>query len=314
MTCSEGGLSIPITPKFSMFSVSSMTATGTFSPSLCGSLRSQIEFRSLQLALTKAEYPLLELAQATSLKDLNFVSDYLASYCSGRLPESSAFLESAELASLISNLDIKIILRNDTSPLDSEIKSQEQIRKDQMIDRIRFAQSWVFYVDALFRKDLLAMRKFASSFDLLREAPHHDIPFSQAVSWGYDGLRTIVFNIFTGFQRLFDQLISLESNSTDQVGDVSFSLQKFMDELVGIRFYFTERSNFWNPHLLTKLSPVYFQSLSSFLRLLKRWVPLLLEFLTAFLGSSKHKEFPSYVQLERDTGEFLIGWNNFLGN
>jgi N-acetyltransferase B complex (NatB) non catalytic subunit len=94
---------------------------------------------SIQLALTRAELPLLEIVELRDSAD--DARRYLDDYFNGLLLESQGYLEADELTKLRDNIDYSLLVSTETC--ERQERLQRAVRRAQLCQRIRVAQAAV---------------------------------------------------------------------------------------------------------------------------------------------------------------------------
>jgi len=94
--------------------------------------------QSTQLALARAEYPILEAE--TKLHSPQDIATYLQTYIAGLVLESQSELSGEQLSQLVDNMDYDLLTRLEEVPGSSEEDQRKRIRRGQYEDRIKRSQ------------------------------------------------------------------------------------------------------------------------------------------------------------------------------
>jgi hypothetical protein len=253
---------------------------------------------------------LLDIANQSSSKPLSAVKQFISDLCERKLQESLPLLEESELHDCISNLDIKIISRIDSSPMDEEIQSQEKERKREMISRVKFAQTFVYLIYYLSQKDLTMVEKLFNRLkQLLQESETEQsgntVPFSQRIDCPV-AFKRIENELLRSFFELFCGLLKNEAGSEEATGDLMTICNSLQQALKDPEEYFTldNDSDFY---------PTQSKALAAFARIVKPWTPLFFQLAQEMVAESKHKGSAEYKALEGKIIEFMTSWDQFTG-
>jgi len=180
--------------------------------------------KSLQLAVTKAELPLLEIVQKRV--KVSEVTNYLHDLFEAKLPESQSYFSEEMISGLVSHLDLQILARLDGFPEQTiGFVEEKNLRVLQIVHRIRHAQELLKFSNGFFANDLIVMKQSReilnqitteASFGKLESSNSSYISFDQNI----EGSKSFATVHHQAFLRLVDYFILVESRhaevSTDE--------------------------------------------------------------------------------------------------
>lgn len=266
-------------------------------------------FRSLQLAVTKAELPLLEVVQKR-LK-VGEVITYLQDLLSNKLPESQPYFSEEAIRSLVSHLDLQILSRLDGFPQQSaEFTDEKNLRVLQILHRIKFSQELLQISQAFFlqnaeglkqSRELLGALATVDALKVLENVDGKYLSFDQNI----EGNKAFAVVHHQTFLHLLDFLMLTQKHSsgihseekTDAAGIITV-YETFEHSLLCLSEYlvYYHRISVGVKNGKTVVHPEYIRRVSALQRLLVTWGSLYFMHM-----------LPTIVEISKDLAAVAVG-------